>query len=84
MSLCFSKETTSQSLQASQALRVSWPTLFKETLVHGTLSPTRILVPLMHHGPASKVTVSLEYLLCSYKEVVLEPGKVASQVICSC
>lgn len=59
----FNKETKAQSLKASQLLRVSWPALFKETLVNETLSPTPILVLLTHHGRASKVPVPLEYLL---------------------
>lgn len=45
-----SKETEAQSLKAPQLQRLSWPALFEETLVNGTLSPTLILVPLMCHG----------------------------------
>lgn len=51
--LTITPETASdeaQSLKASQLPRVSWPTLFKETFVNGTLSPTSILVPLMSDG----------------------------------
>lgn len=51
MYLCTSnKETEAQCPKASHPLRVSWPTLFKETFVNGTLSPTSNLVSLVDHG----------------------------------